>query len=308
MKTPFPIDPVLTGIAIAYSNRSMIADDVLPRVPVGKEEFKYTKYSLAEGFTVPDTKVGRKSKPNEIEFTGEEVTDSTEDFGLDDPIPMSDITNAPENYNPEQRATEQLTNIVELDRELRVAGKVFNAANYSAANKIVLSGTDQWSDFTNSDPIGDIMLGLDSCIMRPNIGILGRATMTKLAQHPDVVKATNRNSGDKGIAQREAIAALLELEEVLVGESFVNNARKGQAASIGRAWGKHAAFIYRDKMADNRNGTTFGFTAQFGTRVAGSKEDSDIGLRGGMRVRSGESVKEVLTATDLGYFIQDAVG
>ncbi|MGV8796604.1 hypothetical protein ACV373_31930, partial [Pseudomonas aeruginosa] len=56
---PFPIDPELTAIAIAYRNGRMIADEVLPRVPVGKQEFKFWKYDLAQGFTVPETLVGR---------------------------------------------------------------------------------------------------------------------------------------------------------------------------------------------------------------------------------------------------------
>ena len=30
-----------------------------------------------------------------------------------------------------------------------------------------------------------------------------------------------------------------------------------------------------------------------------------VGLRGGVRVRSGESVKEVVCAADLGYFFQN---
>ena len=306
MPAPFPIDPELTGIAIAYHNKSMIADQVLPRVLVGKEQFKYWKYKLEQGFTVPDTKVGRKSKPNEVEFSGEEVTDSTEDYGLDDPIPQADIDNAPASYNPEGRAVEQITNIVELDREVRVANLVFNAANYGANNKITLVGADQWNDPT-SKLIKTIMDSLDACIMRPNVGTFGRATLSALSMHPEVVKATNRNSGDSGIAQREAIAALFELEEVLAGEAYINTARKNQPASMQRAWGKHAAFTYRDQLADNRNGTTFGFTAQFGQRVAGSQPDSDIGLRGGQRVRAGESVKELITANDLGFFIQNAV-
>jgi hypothetical protein len=52
---------------------------------------------------------------------------------------------------------------------------------------------------------------------------------------------------------------------------------------------------------------TFGVTAQFGTRVAGSWDDKNIGLTGGKMVRAGESVKEVITAADLGYFVQNAV-
>ncbi|PZP06597.1 MAG: capsid protein, partial [Sphingomonas hengshuiensis] len=36
-------------------------------------------------------------------------------------------------------------------------------------------------------------------------------------------------------------------------------------------------------------------------------EDPDIGLQGGNRVRSGERVRELVVAQDVGYFIQNAV-
>lgn len=32
-------------------------------MPVGKQTFKWLKHSLADGFTLPDTRVGRKSAP-----------------------------------------------------------------------------------------------------------------------------------------------------------------------------------------------------------------------------------------------------
>lgn len=306
-KAPFPIQPELTAIAIGYRNKKLIADEVLPRVPVGKEEFKYWKYDLAEGFTVPDTKVGRKSRPNEVEFSATDVTDSTDDYGLDDPIPNKDIDNAPENYDPLGRSTEQLTDIILLDREVRTSSLVFNSANYGVNNKVVLSGTDQFTDQANSDPIGVIMDSLDAMIMRGNAMTIGRTAFSALARHPDILKAVHANSGDKGIASREAIAALFELDEIFVGEARINTAKKGQAPTLQRAWGGHISLMYRDKLADTRHGTTFGFTAQFGNRIAGAQPDSDIGLRGGQRVRVGESVKELLTANDLGYFIENAV-
>lgn len=304
--TPFPIDPYLSAIAIAYRNRRMIADDVLPRVAVGKSEFKYMEYDMAEGFTVPDTKVGRKSAPNEVEFTAEEKPGMTEDHGLDDVIPVHDIENAPENYDPVSRAVEQLTNVVELGRETRVAGTVFNAANYAASQTQTLSGAAQWSDAA-SDPLRLIMESLDTVIMRPNIGVMGRAVATKLTMHPKVVKAYNGTSGDEGVVPLSFLANLLELEAIYVGEAFINTAKKGQAPAMARAWGKHAAFLYRDMMADTRTGTTWGLTAQFGDRVAGRMEEPKTGLRGSIRVRSGESVQELVTAKDLGYFIQNAV-
>jgi hypothetical protein len=304
---PFPIQPELTAIAIGYRNTRLIADEVLPRVPVGKQEFKYLKYNLADGFTLPDTKVGRKSKPNEVEFSATEQTDSAEDFGLDDPIPQADIDNAPPNYDPVGRSVEGVTDLILLDREVRTANLVFNAANYGAANKTTLSGTSQFNDFANSDPIATIMNALDACIMRPNIMTIGRAAFSTLVRHPKIVKAVLGNSGDSGIARRRDLAELFELEDVLVGEAFLNTARKGQPVALSRVWGKHISLLYRDKNADTRGRVTFGFTAQWGNRVAGAQPDGDIGLRGGQRVRVGESVKELIVAPDVGYFIQNAI-
>lgn len=307
MPAPFPITPALMAIAIGYRNTTLIADAVLPRTPVGKQEFKYLQHTLGQAFTVPDTRVGRRGKPNEVEFNATEVTSSTEDWGLDDPIPQVDIDNAPEGYDPLGRAVEGIMDLVELDREVRSAGLVFNANTYGASNKVTLSGTSQFSDFTNSDPIGVITTGLDAMIMRGNVMVIGRPAFTKLAMHPKIVKAVLGNAGDSGIATRKQIADLFELEDVLVGEAFVNNARKGQAVTLSRTWGKHLSLIYRNKTATTRSGATFGVTAQFGSRIAGSVPDSSIGLRGGQRVRAGESVKEVICAADLGYFIQNAV-
>jgi len=307
MKATFPIQAELTAIAIAYRNKRLIADEVLPRVPVGKSEFKYFLYDLAEGFTIPDTRVGRTSKPNQVEFKATEKTDSTDDHALDDPVPNADIKNAPPNYDPLGRATEGITDLILLDREKRSSDLVFNANNYGANNKVTLSGTDQFSDFTNSDPIERITDCLDACIMRPNIMVIGRPAFSVLVRHPMILKAVHGNLGDAGIARRRDIADLFELDEVLVGEAWLNTAKKGQTVSLTRVWGKHISLMYRDRTADTRRGTTFGLTAQFGGRVAGSEYDKDIGMRGGQMVRAGESVKELITANDLGYFIQNAV-
>lgn len=307
MPTPFPIDPVLMAIVIAFRNTSLIADEVLPRVPVGKQEFKWMEHTMTDGFTVPDTRVGRQSQPNQVSFSAAEKTGATEDYGLDDPVPQADIDNAPANYDPLGRAAEGIMDLVELDREVRAANLVFNAATYGANNKVALVGNDQFSDYVNSDPIGVITGALDAMIMRATIMAIGRSVYTKLASHPQICKAIHGNSGDAGIVSRKQMADLFELEDIYVGEAWVNTAKKGQAIALSRTWGKHLALLHRNKTADTRSGVTFGVTAQFGTRIAGQIPDKDIGLRGGIRVRAGESVKEVVTAADLGYFVQNAI-
>lgn len=305
---PFPIDPKLTAVAIAYRNPDMtlIADDVLPRTPVA-QEFKYLKYDLAQGFTVPDSKVGRKSAPNEVDFNATEVQDKVQDYGLDDIVPNEDIQADNQGVNPLGMATMYLTNLVMLAREVRVAGTVFNTSSFTAGNQATLAGTSQWSDGLNSDPVAAISDALDIPVMRPNIGVLGQATWTKLRRHPKIVQAIRNTDQNAGMVSRQEFADFFELQALYIGAGFANSAKKGQTATLSRVWGKHAAFIYRDRSAGPQAGTTFGFTAEWGSKIAGILDEPRIGLVGSQRVRVGERLKELVTATDLGYFFQNAV-
>lgn len=311
MKTaPFPVNPVLTGVALAYHNGKMIADEVSPKKQVGGEQFKYYKHNVAECQTLPDTVVGRKSVPNEVEFTLEEVDSSTQDHGLDDVVPNKDIENAKNipGYDPLATAAMNLTDLIELSREVRTANLIFGAANYGAANKVALAGGDKWSDYTNSDPVTDIKTGLDACIIRPNVAVFGRSAWSTLSSHPQILAGVGKLNTNGGIAKRQEVADLFELDEILVGESFVNIAKPGQAVSRARVWGGHCSLIVRDKLADFQNKRpTFSLTAQCGSRISGDIAEPKIGLRGSVRVRVGEAVRELLIANDLGYFLQNVV-
>lgn len=312
--TAFPVNTELTAVAIGYKNpeADLIADAVLPRVPTAKK-FAYTKYDAAQGYTIPNTAVGRKSEPTMVDFGGTLVNDECIDFGLDDLVPNDEIDAweaMPERANvpsPLAVSTMLLTHLTQLDREIRVAGTVFAAATYPTGNKVTLSGTSQWSDRTNSDPVNAILGALDVPLIRPNVLVLGRATWTQLRQHPKVVQAIVRQGVSGGMVSRQAVADLFELEQILIGSAFYNTAKKGQTPTYARAWGKHAALLYVSPTAAQMMQPTFGFTAQWGTRVAGTIQEQKAGLRGGQRVRSGESVKEVISAADVGYFFENAV-
>lgn len=307
-QAPFPIDPALTALAISYRNEMMIADAVMPRTRVGKQEFKYFKTVYGDEFTIPDTRVGRKSRPNMVETGGTEVTDSTVDYGLEDAVPLSDIQNADSRYNPLARAVTYLTNLIELDREKRVADLITTLGNYPSAQRTTLSGTSQWSDWTNSNPVSAILTAMDGMVMRPNVMVIGQQVATQLIQHPKVVQSVNRTAQANGVIDLNGVASLFPgIERIVVGQAWLNTAKKGQTASYSRAWGKHCALLRIDNLADPTRGSTFGFTAQWGDRIAGSEFDRDIGLRGGQRVRLGESVKEVISENTLGYFFKDAV-
>jgi len=304
---PFPVQPHFSGVSIAFKNPAYIADNVLPRIKVSKQDFRYLKWNLAEGFTIPETRVGRKGQPTEVEFSAVEQGGITNDYALDDPIPQNDINNQDEGIDVVSRAVERLTNIILLDREKRVSSLLFNLNTYPSANRVTLSGTDQWSDYEESDPIADIMTGMDKLVLRPNTMVIGRSAFTKLSMHPKIIRTYFGNNSDVGMVTRQHIASLFELDQVHVGQSIVNTAHKGQAENLVRVWGKHCALLYLDRVSTGTDIATFGFTAQWGNRIAGAERDTNIGMRGGQRVRVGESVDEIIAANELGYYLQNVV-
>lgn len=303
---PFAVDRESTGIAIAYRNPEFVADRVLPRKPVGKQAFKHRSVPKGTYLTIPNTLVGRTGKPNTVEMGWTETPSVTTDYALDAPVPNADVENAPADYNPRAAATEMLADLIELDREKRVADLVFALPTYGAGNRTTLEGTSQFSH-ASSTPIKTIMTALDACFRRPNKCVMGQAVWTQLSQHADIVSATQKNSGEKGRASRAAFAELFELQETIVGTGWYNSAKPGQAAVTTRLWGKSILFFYQNPVASVEYGLTFGLTAQWLTRQAGPIIDPDVGARGGTRQRVLESVAEVILCADCAYLFDAAV-
>jgi hypothetical protein len=313
-KTPFVIVPTMTAIAVAYRQGNLIADEVMPYVPVRTKAFKYRKFNLADDFTVPQTLVGRKGAPQQVEFGETEVDASCDDHALDSPVPIDDITQfeqaqaagATSGTDPMLRATKQSTKLMLVAREKRVADLVFNLNSYGAANKVTLGAGTQFSE-DGVKPHNVIVDALDTMIMRPNISVAGRVAWSKISRNPNLVKAIYGQGTEQGQVSRQAFCDLFELDALYVGDGWINTAAKGQPPNIVRLWGKDIAFLHREQDADTEFGISFGFTARFGDRVGGYIEDPDMGMRGGRRARAGESVRELITANDLGFLFKGAV-
>jgi hypothetical protein len=319
---PFVVDAVLTAISVGYRNdrAAYIADQVMPRSQVTAEKFKWTYYPIEEAFNVPDARVGRTGQVRQLEFGGEERSSMVEDFGYDIPIPYSDIEAAQNardrgvsSFDPEGHAVMMIGDTLLNQREVRVANIVHNPNNYAVGRKRLLSGTSQFNDYVNSDPLGVILGGMDGTLVkRPNTVAMGRDVWSRgLRSHPKLVNAVKGNLANQGVITIDQFLELLRGEgiaNVLIGDTWYNTARAGQPVALNRAWGRHIALLHIDPMATpEMGGITWGLTAEYGSKIAGRIEDKDLGLQGGFRIRNGERVKELVVAQDVGYLIQDAV-
>ena len=194
-----------------------------------------------------------------------------------------------------------------------MANIVHAAATYDAARRITLSGTDQLTDYANSDPIDVLKTGMNgTLLLRPNTWVMSRYGWSKFSSHPKIVNAVRGANTTDGIVTPQQVVDLFSgegLQRILIGEAQYNSAKPGQAPSFSYAWGSHIAMLHINQMATTQPGAvTFGFTAQYGAKVAGRIVDEDVGLEGGVRIRSGEKVRELVVAKDVGYFIQNAFG
>lgn len=320
-KRPFPVSASLTAISIAYRNpaSTLIGKRALPAVPVSGETFKYNVFPIEEAFNTGDSEVGRLGQVKQLTFSTKEEESSTKDYGYDAPIPQSDIDEATQqraqkmsNYDPRAAAVEGLTDQLDLDREVRAAKIVQDSANYDAARRITLTSTGKFSDFVNSDPYGVIDEGMSSTLIhRPNQHAMGRMVWDKIKRHPKLIKAVKGGLTEDGAITKQQYADLFEisLDNLLIGEAWINVAREGKEVDLQRAWGNFLSMRYVNvsKQSAKDAVMTWGFTGELGTRISGSIEDPDIGLQGGERVRVGERVRELCVAKSLGYLIVNPI-
>jgi hypothetical protein len=285
-----------------------IADQVMPYVPVPGQLFEWNQWTTEEYYTVPETEIGRKSKPNEVEFSATVVPDSTVDHALEDFVPQTDIDEADPGYDPLDHAVEGTTELMLMRREKNVAAKVFDSANYASGLSETLSGTSQFSDYTSSTPIQKLLAALDAMLLPATVMVLGHAVWTKLRQHPEVVEAVKGTGADRGVVTRQELADVLEINQILVGSSYLNSAKEGQTASYSRIWGKHIALLHINPQATAKGAiVTWGFTARRGNKMVSTRTDLDRGVEGGVIVKVTERRKEIVASTSAGYLIQDAI-
>lgn len=297
-------DAILSNISQKFSNAAFVGLQMLPVVQVKKESDKYYKYnSKADRFRVPDTLRAPKTESKQVDWKVTTGTYQCEEHALSDLIDDREKANADKPLNLAVDTVEFLTDLIKLAQEKRIADYLSSSTYMTAYT--TLAGTDQWSDYANSDPVGDIETGKETIhgkIFRvPNTLLLGQQVYNKLKHHPDVIdrfKYTN-----KGIITKEMLADLFEVEKVIVGESGYNTAKEGQTASYSYLWGKIAILAYVEKAPGIKK-FSLGYTFQskkFGVRKA------RIETKHSDWYETGHVVDEKLVSVDCGYLIKTAI-
>ena len=309
----FDLQPLLSEIAMAVRVEGMIADEVCPVVDV-PPRFAYTRVDTGSRLRIPDVRIGRTSRANQVEHKTEDTIVEVEDYGLEDPVPVRDThahMDQMSNVDPEELATEATTQLVILAREKRVADLVFTLNHYNPDLRKIVEGNGRWSVYGSSNPRTEILAMKDRMLVKPNLLVLGQQTWTYLSQHPQMVEsavASGAGLNAQGAISLQQAAHVLQIDRILVGEAWNDTARQGQAASHARMWGPHAAMLRIERpAASNRIVVpTWCFTGAWMRRRVGRYFEPGRGILGTNVIKVFESCRELISWQDAGYFWEDA--
>src|SRR5690554_4977652 len=118
------VDQVLTGMSVQYKNASFIANQVLPIVSVKKESDKYFVYDKRDRFAVPNTLRAPKTESKQASWNVDTDTYACEEHALNDLIDDREYANADKPLDVKRDTIENLTDLLLLSQEKRVADLV----------------------------------------------------------------------------------------------------------------------------------------------------------------------------------------
>lgn len=214
------INAYLSEVARGYRNNAFVADVLFPTIHSEKEKIDIFEFNK-EAFNIYDTERAIRANSNVISPQGfKKHTTTLSEHDLSYPIDYREEQEA-EKIKLQLHATNVVTNGLQLKHEKQCADLVQNPDNYSADNKIVLSGT---SCFNNpaSDPqsvIDDAKDKVSAKIAQdPNTMVIGQEAWKGLRRNPQL-RSLISDSKNKLITL-DFLKEIFEIENIVIGKSI----------------------------------------------------------------------------------------
>lgn len=253
------IDPILSTVVQGYAHPEHIGMNLFPRVPVnisggkiiefGKEAFKLYSTARAPGTAFKRMQFGYEGKPFALE-----------NHGLEAPVPREhqrDAQNVP-GIDLATRAINGVMRVNSLILENSQAQLARNAAGYDANHKLALSGSDQWSDYAKSNPVGDVDDAKEairsSTGVYPNVLEISAKVFKVLKEHPKILEKIKYT--ERGIVTAELLAAVFDIPKVIIGKA-IGFDDAGQSIDI---WGKDVVLAYVPSSPSGQEEPSYGYT------------------------------------------------
>ncbi|MCK4329260.1 hypothetical protein KAX02_05405 [candidate division WOR-3 bacterium] len=262
------INAALTTLSLRLSVEGLVADNVSKRIKSKKQSDKIRVYDMSH-MRQEQTLIGHGGKAGARKYSWGLDTDKTffcEGYGLYDTVTRKEMANYDKPLDAKKDTNLALTEIMALDRELRVAAQLTDTGIIT--KRATLSGTSQWSDISSgvSDPLSDILAAALSVRTyggkKANFILMDYEVAMYLGTHPDMVSLVTSHEKVTYISVLQVLKDLYGLEPIIAGGQY-NTAKLGAAASLSPVWGKDVLVGYRHPNPGLRTwtlGGTFNWT------------------------------------------------
>ena len=251
------VDQPLTNLTLAYaqSQENFIADKVFPTVGVSKQSDKYYIYDRANMNRTGDVaKLAPRTEVNRIGMTLSTSSYFADVYGLGMDFDEQTLANEDAMLDIRSAGAETLAMRLMIHREEQFATNFFSTGVWGTDN--TLSGTSQWSDYTNSTPIQDVtaarrVVQLASGGFKPNTMVVGKEVRDKLINHPDILARLNGGATvtNTALITDAKLAEIFEVENFYVMEAVKNSSVEGVAESNAFIGGKNALLAHTPSTA-----------------------------------------------------------
>jgi hypothetical protein len=301
------IDPVLTSIAQGYKNADFVGGALFPTVKVGARGGKIVQFGK-EDFMLYNTGRSPGQNTKRVAFGHLGLPYVLESHSLEGQLPIETIQEAQAvpGIDMSKNTIYGTQNIIALRLEKQQADTARNAAAYGAGNKLTLSGTSQWSDYSGvSDPVAVIEAGKEAVRKkigkRANTAVIGAVVFAALKQHPKVVDRMKYTGRD--VATPELLAQLFGLDKVYIGDAVYAD----DAGNFTDVWGKDVVLAYTETgTLQDKGQPSYGYTYQLEGYAIVEEPYFDRNAKSWMFPVTDE-VAPVIAGADAGYLIVNAV-
>lgn len=309
---PSYVDQTLTDLSQKWSNSSgdFIAEQLFPVITVDQPTGKYWAYNkdnLRAGGTNVDLRTGR-SKTAEVTF-GKSLKDfgPLQEHALKDFITSDEYKFTDSPLNIETDVVDNLNEVMTLSEEISLATMLRNTSIIT--QNTTLSGTSQWSDYTNSSPFSDIKSAIlqarANSFKAPNTITFSQDVWLALVDHPDLLDRIKwANLGVVTEADFLRLFAPYGIQRVLVGRAMYDTVTEGQTSVIGSVWGKDVVLSYTTSAPGLRT-VNGGYTLRLRDgKYVDRWDESDPK---GTFIRNNDYYDQMLFASELFFLIKNAV-
>jgi len=250
------IDPVLTNVAVGYTNAEFVGNVIFPKVFVPQEGGKVIQFGK-EAFRLHNAKRAPSADRKRISFGYEGSPFVLDENSLEASIDRRQLkASEVPGVDLATRAVNLTMNTLLLGAENEAATLARDASNYDNDHKTTLTGTAKWSNAA-SDPLSDISDAqkvIEESIGRtPNVLTLSNAAYRALKSHPAILEHFKYTSA-KAVSL-DMLRDLLEVEIIKVGKALYVD-ETGQTQAV---WGNDAILSYSDQNPSGVESPSFGY-------------------------------------------------